>query len=244
LKVSIVIPSYNGWNKLEDLCLQIKSSLLLNYKLEDFEIIIVDDGSRDRSETYIKKLRDTGINVKGVFLNKNYGQQFATLAGLKVSGGEFVLSMDDDLSHRPEDILRLITVLEEGEYDAVFGLPKKSRSGLFRNVGSQLRDIIFTIFFKMPKELSVSSFRVLRRSLVNMIISDISEFRYLSVEILKHTKAIANEELEYKRDKQINSRYSFIKLANLAFSLIQCSSIFPERIRKSETAAAMEWTII
>lgn len=244
MKISVVIPSYNGWDCLEELCKKIKKHLLLDYNLEDFEIIIVDDGSYQRSDILILNLRSLGIDIKGIFLKNNYGQQFATLAGLRVSKGEYILTIDDDLSHNPDDFSELLLLIQKDEFDVVFGIPEKSRTGLLRRGGSVLRDLIFKVFFSMPKKLTVSSFRILNRSLVNKIIGDISEYRYLSVEILKHTKVIGNLKVNYDREPGIPGRYSFIKLAYLAFSLIRCSKVFPVIIRRSKTALKMEWDII
>ncbi len=244
MKISVVIPSFNGWDRLDELCNKINISLLSNSSIEDFEIIIVDDGSDNRSDTLIIKLRNMGIDVKGVFLNKNYGQQYATLAGLRVAAGDYTITVDDDLSHNPEDFTELFSLVEKDKLDVIFGVPENSRTGILRRGGSGLRDIIFSIFFRIPKGLSVSSFRILSRSLVDRIICDISEYRYLSVEILKHTRAIANLQVEYKRESGNISRYGFIKLVFLAFSLIRCSRFFPERIRKLKTASEMEWNLI
>ncbi len=241
MKISIVIPSYNGWDRLPELCSKIISEI--GNELE-FEIIIVDDGSVNRSDTFIRGLRDAGVDVKGVFLGKNYGQQLATLAGLKVSQGDFVITVDDDLSHNPKDFAELLLKVDKGSFDVVFGISGNSRAGLLRKGGSGLRDSIFNVFFKKPGNISVSSFRILSRALVNKINSDISEYRYLSVAILKHAEKIANIQVHYKREQGNISRYNFIKLTLLAFSLIRCSHFFPERIRKSKAALEMEWDLV
>lgn len=243
MKISVVIPSYNGWDRLGDLCGKIKTSLLSNSSVDKFEIIIVDDGSETRSENTINSLRSTGIDIKGVFLKKNYGQQFATLAGLRVSEGEYVITMDDDLSHNPDDFEKLISIMGSKNFDVIFGIPTNNRRGLLRKGGSGIRDIIFNVFFRKPKSIYVSSFRILNRFLIDKIITDISEYRYLSVEILKHTQAIGNIQIKYSRASGNISRYSFLKLAVLAFSLIRCSPIFSEKIRKTKTAAEMEWEL-
>ena len=104
--------------------------------------------------------------------------------------------------------------------------------------------LIFRIFFRKPAGISVSSFRLLRRSLVVQILGDISEYRYLSVEILKHTRAIVNIKVKYNRERGKTSRYGFVKLVTLAFSIIRCSRFFPEIIRRTKTASEMEWDLI
>lgn len=244
LKISVIIPSYNGWNRLCELCIKIEKVLRKNVGLDDFEIIIVDDGSKKRPDKQIMELRNMGIDVKGILLKKNYGQQLATIAGLRNATGDYSITLDDDFSHKPEDLYSLISALEKKNFDIVYGIPGNAGSGLLRNIGSDLRDTIFNIFFNKPKGTSVSSFRILNRSLVENILHNLSEYRYLSVEVLKHTKAIGNIQVEYNREPGTGSRYSFVKLVKLAFSIIRCSRFFPEWVRVTNSVFEMEWDII
>jgi len=248
LKISIAIPSYNGWDRLPALCAEIIRSLSLYVKLEDFEIIIVDDGSQNRSEKLISELLNRAVNVKVVFLKRNYGQQLATLAGLRVSMGDFVFTIDDDLAHNPENFSGMLDLAEKEDMDVVFAVPENSSSRMLRKGGSVIRDLIFSIFFRKPAGISVSSFRLLRRSLVVRILGDISEYRYLSVEILKHADKMGNLEVSFNRvSGQLSgqaSRYGFLKLVNLAFSLIRCSRLIPVKLRRSKIASDMEYELI
>ena len=244
MKFSIVIPTYNGWNRLPALCTEIIKTLVVSVKVDEFEIIIVDDGSQNRSDSLIRDLRNEDVNIKGVFLKRNYGQQLATLAGLSVSTGDFVFTVDDDLAHNPQDFSEMLDPAEKEAMDAVYAIPGESQGFILRKSGSVIRDIIFSIFFRKPAGISVSSFRLLRRSLVVQILGDISEYRYLSVEILKHTRAIVNIKVKYNRERGKTSRYGFVKLVTLAFSIIRCSRFFPEIIRRTKTASEMEWDLI
>ncbi|MCK5199313.1 MAG: hypothetical protein KAR21_13230, partial [Spirochaetales bacterium] len=90
----------------------------------------------------------------------------------------------------------------------------------------------------------VSSFRLLRRSLIIQILGDISEYRYLSVEILKHASTIGNLQVLFNRASGNISRYGFIRLIILAFSLIRCSPFIPVKLRRSKMASEMEYEVI
>ena len=244
MKISIVIPTYNGGDRLPALCNKIIQSLSPHVAAKDFEIIIVDDGSQNRSENLIGGPGGKGVNIKGVFLKRNYGQQLATLAGLRVSLGDFVFTIDDDLAHNPQDFSGMLDLSEKEDMDVVFAVSGNSSRRMFRKGGSVIRDLIFSILFRKPAGISVSSFRLLRRSLVVRILADISEYRYLSVEILKHAEKMGNMQVSFKRVSGSSSRYGFIKLAILALSLIRCSPIVPAKLRKSITASTMEYEVI
>ena len=127
LAVSVVVPVYNEeesilllYEKIRDAC----DLLDLNY-----EIIFVDDGSRDRTFVMLEEIHNRDRNVKVVRFRKNYGQTSAMAAGFRAARGRIVISMDGDLQNDPADIPRLLTKLEEG-YDVVCGWRKDRKDKL------------------------------------------------------------------------------------------------------------------
>ena len=138
----------------------------------------------------------------------------------------------------------MLNLAEEEGVDAVYAVSEKSSSRVLRKLGSVIWNMIFTVFFNKPAGIYVSSFRLLRRSLVVQILGDISEYRYLSVEILKHSIKIGNLQVPFNRVPGSISRYGFIKLMVLAFSLIRCSPIVPVKLRKSLKASNMKYKVI
>ncbi len=228
MKLSVVIPTYNGGNHLSTLCREITTALK-----SSFEIIIVDDGSPQRPEHAVKEIQDAGIPVRAVYLRKNYGQQLATLAGMHYASGEYIFTIDDDLSHNPEDFPAMLALAKKENRDAVYGIPD-SKGG-----GSKIRDMIFRIFFSTPPDLYVSSFRLITRSLTDRILQDLSEYRYLSAAVVTWTKNITNLRVPPRILEDSGSRYTFTKKAFLAMSLIRCSPIIPAALRKSGKAAEM-----
>ncbi|MEO0254226.1 MAG: glycosyltransferase family 2 protein [candidate division WOR-3 bacterium] len=130
--ISIVIPLYNEEENLEELYTKLKESLLKN-KIENFEIILIDDGSKDNSWEIIKKLKEKDERVRGIRFSRNFGQTLAIYAGFQEAKGNIIITMDADLQNDPEDIKKLIEEMERG-YDVVSGWRKERKDPFFTKV--------------------------------------------------------------------------------------------------------------
>ncbi len=125
--ISIVIPIYNEKDNIRELYERLKRSLEgLNY-----EIILVDDGSKDGSTEIIREIALSDSSVKGVILRRNYGQTFALSAGFEVAEGDIIVTMDGDLQNDPEDIPKLLSKIEEG-YDVVSGWRRERKDPFWK----------------------------------------------------------------------------------------------------------------
>ena len=133
--LSVVIPAFNEEANLKELigrCLTTCSSLG-----KTFEIILVDDGSSDRSAQLITEAAEQNPGkVIGVLLNRNYGQHAAVLAGFAESRGEFVVTLDADLQNPPEEIPKLVETMETEISSAASGLSRQDT--LFRKMGIEI----------------------------------------------------------------------------------------------------------
>lgn len=116
--VSVVAPIYNEIDSLPQLVEAIASAM--QNSSFTYEIVLVDDGSRDGSTDLLRKLAQQRTDVRGILLRRNYGQTAAMSAGFRMATGKVVVTMDSDLQNDPTDIPRLIEKLEEG-YDLVSG---------------------------------------------------------------------------------------------------------------------------
>jgi glycosyltransferase involved in cell wall biosynthesis len=123
--LSVVIPVYNEAPNLQDLCSEVVAAL----ETLDFELILVDDGSRDESFTLMQALANHDRRIKVIRLRRNFGQTAAMAAGFSAASGEVIVPMDGDRQNNPVDIPRLLTKLEEG-FDVVSGW-RKSRKDTF-----------------------------------------------------------------------------------------------------------------
>jgi len=125
MKISVVVTVYNEEANIQPLVSEITSAL----KGFDYEIVYVDDGSRDNTVRNIKAQRDP--HIKLVELNKNYGQSPALKAGIDYASGDYIVTMDGDLQNDPADIPMMIKEAEEGNFDLVAGIRDKRKDGLF-----------------------------------------------------------------------------------------------------------------
>src|SRR5438876_9597474 len=132
--LSVVTPVYNSEASVAELCRRLGE--VLPRVATQYEIILVNDGSRDRSWEVISKLSSHSPTVRGLSLMRNYGQHNALLCGIRAAKYELIVTMDDDLQHPPEEIPRLLARLEEG-FDVVYGAPKTEQNGIVRALASR-----------------------------------------------------------------------------------------------------------
>lgn len=162
MNLSIVVPVYKGETLIEPLVVQL--SRTLPSFAEEYEIILINDGSPDQSWSVIQRLTDEYRCVRGIRMMRNYGQHNATLCGVRLARYEVTVTMDQDLQHRPEDIPFLLEKIEDG-YDVVYGAPKKLPQGFWRNLMTAGIKQILARVIGLPSVRNVSAFRVFRTSL-------------------------------------------------------------------------------
>jgi glycosyltransferase involved in cell wall biosynthesis len=162
MNLSIVVPVYKGETLIEPLVAQLSKTLPAF--TENYEIILVNDGSPDHSWAVIQSLTDRYGCVRGICMMRNYGQHNATLCGVRLARYEVTVTMDQDLQHQPEDIPLLLTKLEEG-YDVVYGAPKKLPQGFLRNLMTAGIKQILAGVIGLPSVRNVSAFRAFRTNL-------------------------------------------------------------------------------
>ena len=132
--LSVVIPVFNEEENLDELIRRCLSACDRTGCL--FEIVLVDDGSSDGSAEKIDTAaKNNPGKVVGVFLNRNYGQHAAVIAGFEQSKGDIIITLDADLQNPPEEIPRLVDAIEKG-YDVVGSVRRHRRDTLFRRVAS------------------------------------------------------------------------------------------------------------
>ena len=116
---SVVVPVYNSEHTLTELYTRLEKVFRETVQ-EPFELILVDDGSKDRSYQIMEKLRQKDPRVKIIQMARNFGQHPALLCGFSHAEGDFIITMDDDLQHPPEEIPKLInTIRERDDVDVI-----------------------------------------------------------------------------------------------------------------------------
>jgi undecaprenyl-phosphate 4-deoxy-4-formamido-L-arabinose transferase len=192
---------------------------------ENYEIILVDDGSTDESIQQVKEALANDKAIKLISLEGNFGQQNAIMCGLRYAKGDYVITMDDDLQNPPEEIEKLMLELKKG-YDVVYGIPRVKQHSGTRNLGSFIANLLFDVVCSKPKGVRVSSFRVLKRSVVESVICEKTSFVYISAATLKYTKNIGNVAVQHEVRKHGSSNYNMVKLLKLFYNIyINYSSV-------------------
>jgi undecaprenyl-phosphate 4-deoxy-4-formamido-L-arabinose transferase len=214
--VSIVIPVYNSAQSIRELIRRLVTTL--EARESTFEIILVDDCSKDDSREVIRVLEAVDSRIVLIALDQNSGQQSAIKTGLAQSRGRKVITIDDDLQQQPEDIMLLLDEIKKG-FDVVYGIPDRAGYPFYRQLGSNLVDLFFTLILKKPKRIRVGSFRVLNRETVEQIIKDQTPFVYITAITLRFTKNIGNVKVAFKQRRYGKSNYTIKKLSQLLLRL-------------------------
>src|SRR5437660_3069527 len=162
LAVSVVVPIYNSQYLLPTLAKRL--CLTLGNAARAFELVLVNDGSHDRSWDVIGDLAMIHPWLRGINLVRNYGQHNALLCGIRAARYEIIVTMDDDLQHPPEEIPRLLEKLAEG-HDVVYGTPREERHTLWRAVASRVTKLALQSVMGAETAKKVSAFRAFRTRL-------------------------------------------------------------------------------
>jgi undecaprenyl-phosphate 4-deoxy-4-formamido-L-arabinose transferase len=156
---SVVVPVYNSEGSLRLLIERLAQVLPEHF--QQFEVILVNDGSRDRSWPVASELTQDYDWVNGINLMRNYGQHNALLCGIRQARYELIITIDDDLQHPPEEITKLLAKLDEG-YDVVYGTPNHEQHGFLRDMASRVTKLALQSTMGVETASKVSAFRLFR----------------------------------------------------------------------------------
>lgn len=225
--ISVIIPCYNSEKTLAELVIRITA--VLNTSLH--EIILINDASLDKTWPAIQEIVKTQNKVKGINLMRNFGQHSALLCGLNYVSGEVIITMDDDLQNPPEEISKLVNLLESDQnIDAVIGIPKKAKQSFIKRLGSKFLNHVSSKILNKPKDLKVSSFRALRRSLVDEMKTNQTTNPAFSSILLNYTRNVKNVEVQHAKRTYGNSGYGMGKSVKLFLNAVLNYSTLPLKI--------------
>jgi len=226
-EISLVIPVYNGARTIGPLVDQ----AMKIFGSTSFEVVLVNDGSEDDSEKVCAELAVRfPQNVVFVHLSRNFGEHSAVLAGFDQSRGRYVAVLDDDGQNPPEEVVRMLDEIKRKNYDVVYGHYVEKKHSWFRNLGSRFNDRIATIMLHKPKELYLSSFKVMNRFLANEIIKYRGPYPYADGLIYRVTRNIGQIPVEHRESLGGSSRYTLRGLIRLWLNMFLNFSIKPLRL--------------
>jgi len=225
--LSVVIPVYNSAESLPDLIRELGG--VLPSLARDFEIILVNDGSRDSSWSVLQALRAQHPYVRGIDLLRNYGQHNALLCGIRMARHEIIVTMDDDLQHPPHEIARLLQKLKEGA-DVVYGTPSQQQHGVWRDLASVVTKRALQSATGIAMVQHASAFRAFRTSLRDAFADYRSPFLSLDVLLTWGTVRFAAAEVAHRQRQAGRSNYTFGKLMMHAVNMMTGYSTAPLRL--------------
>ena len=226
MTLSVVIPVYNSQDTLEPLVLRLNDCL----QAVDFEVVLVNDGSRDRSEEVVYGLANRYANVQGLSLRRNFGEFNAVLCGLTYATGEYMVIIDDDFQNPPEAILTLLKTAQSGNFDVVYSRYATKKHAWFRNVGSQVLNYLSTYLLGKPKSLYLSSFKLINRPVVNEIVTYMGPLPYIDALIFRVTHNVTSVEVPHHPRQSGASNYTAGKLILLFLNVLFGYSTVPLRL--------------
>lgn len=222
--ISVVIPVYNGGATIKSVVTEVMNSL----KIFDLEIVLVDDGSKDNSASECAALAETYSNINFLQLTRNFGEHNAVLCGLTHTTKEFSVIIDDDFQNPPSEIIKLINKAKEG-YDVVYSSYAVKQHSGWRNLVSKINDRMATWFIKKPKSLYLSSFKLIRREIVDEVIKYHGPYPYIDGLILRVTRNVGVQPVLHAARKEGRSNYTLTKLLSLHINMLTNFSVLPLR---------------
>ena len=228
-RLSLVVPVYRSEPILVHLVAEIDKAMAAEGFAGDFELILVNDASPDNSWDVIRRLAASHAFVRGVCLRKNFGQHSATMAGLNHVRGAIAVILDDDLQHPPRDISNIVRAIESG-YDVCYTRYRSRKHALWKRLGSRFNDRVATLFLKKPSGLYLSSFKGMRRDIVDEVIKYDGPYAYLDGLILEVTRSITSVEIEHQERLEGRGNYNLRRSVSLWLKMTTGFSILPLRI--------------
>jgi len=215
--ISIVSPIYKAENFINKLVFEIEKAMVI---LDvDYEIILVDDRSKDSSWQKMKELSLNNSNIKSIRLSRNFGQHPAIMAGLSQAKGEWIVVMDCDLQDQPKEIVKLYNKAQE-DFEIVQARRKNREDSFLKKLSSKLFSKIYGYFTDTKYDNEIANFGIYHKKVIDSIceISDYIKFFPLFIDFVGYKSA--SIVVEHAPRESGTTSYSFSKLVSLAFNTI------------------------
>jgi glycosyltransferase involved in cell wall biosynthesis len=226
IKLSIVVPVYNSEECLLELNNRVEQALS---GFASYELILVNDRSADNSWKKIIEVCEKNKNAMGITLRKNSGQDNAIMAGLKFTKGEYIIIMDDDLQHSPDDILKLYNECIKG-YDICYALFSGKKQKNWKNLGSWLNGKLSEKLISKPKEIYLSPFKIFRKEIAEEIIQYTGPYPYIDALLLTVTHNISQIPAEHHARHKGKSNFNLFRSVSVFLKHATGYSVYPLRL--------------
>ena len=223
--ISIVVPVFNEEANLRQLFAEIAEAMQGFGR--SFEVIAVDDGSRDHSFAVLKALHEEDPRLRVIRLARNFGQNPALYAGFSYVRGGIVDTIDEDLQNPPAEIPKLITALEEGAYDIVQGWREQRRDHLLRRAASRGVNTAVSRLTRMNIRDLGSGMKAYRREVIDRLGLSTHHSRYLPAETAWLGVNVGEVKVAHRNRTAGESKYGLWALLRVNFDMIASISAAP-----------------
>lgn len=222
--LSVVVPVYGSEASLPELVRRLGA--VLPSLAQSYELVLVNDSSPDGSWEVIGGLAGQYPWIHAINLMRNYGQHNALLCGIRGTRYGVIVTMDDDLQHPPEEIPKLLSVLDQG-YDVVYGRPAQEQHGLLRDLASFTTKLALQNMMGAEIARQVSAFRAFRAEVANAFSHYEGAFVSIDVLLTWGTNRFAATPVRHEPRSQGTSGYTFRKLVTHALNMMTGFSTKP-----------------
>ena len=222
--LSVVVPVYNSAAILPELVKRLEP--ILRSLERPFELILVNDGSRDGSWQVIQQLAASHSWVRGICMMRNYGQHNALLAGIRAATYDKLMTMDDDLQHPPEELPKLLAALTD-DFDVVYAPPETEQHGLLRDLASVATKIALSSAMGAGSARQVSAWRIFRTQVRDAFAQCHAPLVSIDVLLTWGTTRFGACPLRHDPRTIGKSNYTFGKLVRHAFNMMTGFSVLP-----------------
>lgn len=224
--VSVVVPAFNSERSLNELVQRIETVL---GDTAAFEVLLINDGSRDKTWEVIENLSRTRHWVRGINLMRNYGQHNALLCGIREAKYDLIVTIDDDLEHPPEEIPKLLEKLEDG-FDVVYGTPNQETHEFWRNLASRFTKVALQSAMGIEVAQNVTAFRAFRKPVREAFANYQGSFVSIDVLLTWGTTRFVAVPVSYRPRETGTSNYTFGMLVTHALNMVTGFSTLPLQI--------------
>lgn len=226
MKVSVVVPVYNSADTLPRLVEELGA--VLPRVTDDFEVVLVNDGSVDASWIKITELARSLPWVRGFDLMRNYGQHNATLCGIREARHEVIVVMDDDLQNPPAEIPKLLAKLDEG-WDVVYGVARRRRQAWWKSLASYFVKRAIASVMGLRTVRDVGAFKAFRANLRTAFADYRGPDVLVDVLLSWGTTRFASVRVEEAPRAVGKSNYSVFKLIKVSLLVLTSYTTVPLR---------------
>jgi undecaprenyl-phosphate 4-deoxy-4-formamido-L-arabinose transferase len=226
-ELSVVVPFYNEAENVASLHTRLVP--VLEQTGKSFEIVYVDDGSRDGTTDILRRLQSGDSRVRVIIFNRNYGQHAAVAGGLDRARGDVVVTLDGDLQNPPEEIPKLLQKIDEG-YDVVGGWRQQRHDSALRLLSSRAVNRIASRIVGVEMKDYGCMMRAYRRSVVDHLRGGAENSSFMPALANTFAGSVAEVPISHAPRRAGASKYSLLRLLRINFDLITGFSLLPVQI--------------